>query len=1405
MAVKFLSDISTQEAIQFKNASGSNAGKIDQVGDNLVISNAVGDILFGDTNADVYIGDGVNSVDVLFEQSGSIKAEDGSTGVTLTLGSADTSLSIYAPTITNLSAQNSEATSLMINSSGVVGTRELGSLAFSSATYDNYGSWNLKTGGTQRTTVGSGGTLDIVGGTNVTATYSAGGVVTLASTDTWLTNTNARPGIVASGANQINKVWKTDESGNPAWRDDSDTVYSTATSSTLGLVKIGYTENGKNYPVELSSGKMFVNVPWTDNNTTYSNATTSADGLMSSTDKTKLDGIATGADVTPSWVPSSDPSYLTTSSAASTYATSDHGHSDATTSSAGFMSSTDKTKLDGIAASANNYSLPAGSSTVRGGFKIGYAENGKNYPVEVSSEKMFVNVPWTDNNTTYSAGTNISLSGSTFNLNEFIDNAYPYQNRRWGNSNGVYMPAVKGGLYATNNSSVTGRLQIKLPHYKAAIMQSFVIDVYEYDTDRFHSYIVSGYTYNDTNATWYNTSAIAIQDSDNRNLNVRFGSDETNDFQCVSIGETSTSWSYPQVVVRDYMGGYDASNSEVLGEWEIAFVTTDTATYDITHSTNHPIVASSRISGSVAIANGGTGATTAAGARTNLGAASTSAATTSANGLMSSTDKSKLDGIDTGADVTPSWVPSSDPSYLTTSSAASTYATTDHGHSDATTSSAGFMSSTDKTKLDGIAASANNYSLPTASSTVLGGIKVGTNLSISNGVLSATDTDTWVSNTNARAGYVASGAGQANKVWKTDESGNPAWREDSDTNTNYYVSGLSFATGTGVLTATVSGATNQTVDLDGRYLELGGGTMTGNIILGSNKIAADTTSPTAHIQVGAGTTNTGNRSDVALLGESNSGGIANALGLVNTASGTNSNGVALNFHNGNAWSPTGQIITRQNSSGTATDSAMQFYTYSGGLNHRMSIKSDGTIRFNAYGAGLISSDANGNLSVDTSTYLTGVPSKSVGIAELDVTDGSSGQVLTTDGNGTLSFSTVSAGGSNYYLDGITRTSGTNTLVFSVSGTTNQSYTFGSNAFTSYTDHSTQGYLTTETYTAHENTSDLSGIYGDTANGTKIDTITVDANGHITAITTGATGNMTGFYVEDGDGTEVQINNANEWKFVEGGGIDINWTDTSTGSDTDPYDLTFSIAANGVSATQLNVVGDGTSGQVLTSDGDGTFSWTNKTTNTNTVTSVGVSGSETTGTVTLAGSGATTVSQEGSTITIDSTNTQYSNATTSAAGLMSSTDKTKLDGIATNADVTPSWVPATDPGYLTAHPAITEATTNLSNSGRTYIQSITLDSNGHVTGVSTGTETVTNTNTTYSAGSGLDLSSTTFSVEADLRDGITHVGKDTSNYITFDSTNGRIDFYAGGVFVARMESDGDLHVKGDVIAFSSIFA
>ena len=87
-----------------------------------------------------------------------------------------------------------------------------------------------------------------------------------------------------------------------------------------------------------------------------------------------------------------------------------------------------------------------------------------------------------------------------------------------------------------------------------------------------------------------------------------------------------------------------------------------------------------------------------------------------------------------------------------------------------------------------------------------------------------------------------------------------------------------------------------------------------------------------------------------------------------------------------------------------------------------------------------------------------------------------------------------------------------------------------------------------------------------------------------------TNQLTTFQVEDGDGTEVTISHGKEWKFLEGQGINVNWTDTNSGADADPYDLQFALKSNGVRATELNVSGNGDSGQYLASDADGSFSW-----------------------------------------------------------------------------------------------------------------------------------------------------------------------------------------------------------------------
>ena len=72
--------------------------------------------------------------------------------------------------------------------------------------------------------------------------------------------------------------------------DITGSYYIYATNNKPGIIRLGYTQNDKNYPLQLDEdGKAFVNVPWSGS--TYNNATQTADGLMSKEDKIKLDGF----------------------------------------------------------------------------------------------------------------------------------------------------------------------------------------------------------------------------------------------------------------------------------------------------------------------------------------------------------------------------------------------------------------------------------------------------------------------------------------------------------------------------------------------------------------------------------------------------------------------------------------------------------------------------------------------------------------------------------------------------------------------------------------------------------------------------------------------------------------------------------------------------------------------------------------------------------------------------------------------------------------------------------------------------------------------------------------------------------------------------------------------------------
>lgn len=216
-------------------------------------------------------------------------------------------------------------------------------------------------------------------------------------------------GYTTSGKNY--KV-QLDSSGNAyvnvPWTDNN-TTYNEATADTLGLVKIGYASNGKNYAVLLANGKMYVNVPWTDTNTTYTNmgaASASASGKAGLVPAPAAGAQAKYLRGDGTWQTPPNTTYSNMGGATSSAA-----------GSAGLVPAptagkqTSFLRGDGTWVVPTNTTYAKANTTTLGLVMIGYSENGKNYPVELdSSGKMYVNVPWTDTNTTYGV---VGANGST--------------------------------------------------------------------------------------------------------------------------------------------------------------------------------------------------------------------------------------------------------------------------------------------------------------------------------------------------------------------------------------------------------------------------------------------------------------------------------------------------------------------------------------------------------------------------------------------------------------------------------------------------------------------------------------------------------------------------------------------------------------------------------------------------------------------------------------------------------------------------------------------------------------------------------------------------------------------------------------------------------------------------------
>lgn len=152
-------------------------------------------------------------------------------------------------------------------------------------------------------------------------------------------------------------------------------------------------------------------------------------------------------------------------------------------------------------------------------------------------------------------------------------------------------------------------------------------------------------------------------------------------------------------------------------------------------------------------------------------------------------------------------------------------------------------------------------------------------------------------------------------------------------------------------------------------------------------------------------------------------------------------------------------------------------------------------------------------------------------------------------------------------------------------------------------------------------------------------------------------------------------------------------------------------------------------------------------------------------VTIKGSGATTVASDASGIvTITSTNTTYSAATTSAAGLMSASDKSKLDAITASADsvsVTQTLTSGTEVGKVTV------------NGTATTLYAPTNTDTHYTTGLITGASSTATANAAASNGSVylnvLDNSNVRNSHNI-VGSGATTVVCDANGKITISSTN-----------------------------------
>ena len=582
-----------------------------------------------------------------------------------------------------------------------------------------------------------------------------------------------------------------------------DTTYSdmtgatTSAAGTHGLVPAPEKGAANRY---LRSDGAWVVPP--NDNTTYGPATTTSNGLMSSTDKTKLDGIAAGAN-----------NYTHPSSHAATMITQDSTHrfvtdtekstwnakastAVATTNANGLMSSDDKSKLDGIAANANNYSHPTYTAKTSGLYKITVDGTGhvSGTVAVTKSDITGLGIPGQD--TTYSVATTtangLMSSDDKTKLDGIATGANNYSHPTYtSRSAGFYKVTVDGtghvsavtsvaksditalgipgqdttyGVATTDaNGLMSSTDKTKLDGIATGANKTTVDSALSStSTNPVQNKVINtalngksntGHTHTKSEITDFPTSlknptALTIQLNGTSQGAYDGSTAKTVNITAASVGAATSGHTHTAAAIgADPAGSANTAltNAKSYTDTKIADLinsapeTLDTLGEIATAMTEHQDVVAALQEAVGTKANASdltshTGNTTVhitANERTAWNAkASTAVATTSTNGLMSSSDKSKLDGIAANAN-----------NYSHPSSHAATMITEDSTHrfvtdaekstwnakastAVATTSANGLMSKDMVTKLNGIATNANNYSHPTYTSRSAGLYKI---------------------------------------------------------------------------------------------------------------------------------------------------------------------------------------------------------------------------------------------------------------------------------------------------------------------------------------------------------------------------------------------------------------------------------------------------------------------------------------------------------------------------------------------------------------------------------------------------------------------------------------------------------------------------------------------------------